>query len=62
MAVMSKRILVHLMNSRNADMFTKIKNLLAPKELIKETLDSREEVLLALMARKLTILSKQHSF
>ena len=62
MAVMSKRILVHLMNSRNADMFTKIKNFLAPKELIKETLDSREEVLLALMARKLTILSKQHSF
>ena len=62
MAVMSKRILVHLMNSRNADMFTKIKNFLAPKELIKETLDSREEVLLALMARKLTILSKRHSF
>ncbi|KAL5251674.1 hypothetical protein ACHWQZ_G014719, partial [Mnemiopsis leidyi] len=59
---MRRKILIHLMNSMDTHMFSKIKNLIAPRHLIDESLDSIENVLTAHMAPKPTILSERHMF
>lgn len=59
---MRRKILIHLMNSMDTHMFSKIKNLIAPRNLIDESLDSIENVLTAHMAPKPTILSERHMF
>ena len=59
---MKKRIVVHLMNSIDTEMYTKIKHLLALREVIEQSIEIIEEVLLAHMAPKPTILSERHTF
>ena len=59
---MKKKIVVHLINSMDTEMFTKLKTLVAPNDPIDETMDSIEETLIAHLAPKPTILSERHSF
>ena len=59
---MKRKIVIHLMNSMDTDMFTKLKTLIAPRDPIDETMESIEQTLVAHLAPKPTILSERHAF
>ena len=59
---MKKKIVIHLINSMDTEMFTKLKTLVAPNEPINETMESIEQTLIAHLAPKPTILSERHAF
>ena len=59
---MKKKIVIHLINSMDTEMFTKLKTLVAPNDPINETMESIEQTLVAHLAPKPTILSERHAF
>ena len=59
---MKRKIVIHLINSMDTDMFSKLKTLIAPRDPINETIESIEQTLIAHLAPKPTILSERHSF
>ncbi|KAL5249516.1 hypothetical protein ACHWQZ_G018395 [Mnemiopsis leidyi] len=59
---MQKKIVIHLINSMDTEMFTKLKTLVAPNDPIDQTIESIEKTLVAHLAPKPTILSERHTF
>ena len=58
---MKKKIIIHLINSMDKEMFAKLITLLAPNEPIDETMESIEKTLVVHLAHKPTILSERHA-